>query len=143
MKNIFIAAFALLGMATASANEHAITEQQLPAAARNFIQTHYANHKIIVASQDQELFDTDYTVLLDEGTKIEFDSKGNWEKISHRGGQIPRGIIPVQIKDFAKQYFPASHIVKIEHDREGYEVELQGDIELKFDKKFNCVEVDR
>jgi len=143
MKKIFITIAALLGFAVASADDRAITEQQLPTAARSFIHTHYANHKVVVASQDRNIFNTDYTALLDDGSKIEFDNKGNWESVAHKGGKIPQGIIPTQIAQFVQQHFPASHITKIEHDRQGYEVKLQGDTELKFDNNLNCVDIER
>ena len=31
---------------------------------------------------------TKYEVLLTDGTEIEFDSKGNWEEVSARKGQV-------------------------------------------------------
>ena len=143
MKKFIFTAIAIFGFAVATADDRAITEQQLPTAARNFIHTHYANHKIVVASQDRGVFNTDYTALLDDGSKLEFDNKGNWESVAHRGGKIPQDVIPAKISQFVQKHFPATPVVKIEHDRHGYEVRLQGDTELQFDNNFNCVDIER
>lgn len=142
-KTVFIA---LLCLATfsyrASADDRAITLSKLPVAAQNFLNTHFKGCEVIFASEDWGLFDTDYSVMLVDGTKVEFDGKGEWESIQHKGAKIPTNLIPSQIINYVQQRFPAASISKIERDRRGYEVELTNGLELKFDLSFNCIEVD-
>ena len=81
---------------------------------------------------------TKYEVLLTDGTEIEFDSKGNWEEVSARKGQvIPASIVPNFAVDFA-----AEGVTKVERDRKGYEVELSTGVSFKFDKKGKFVKAD-
>ena len=143
MKRVIFTIFAIMGTLVASADDRAITKEQLPDNARKFLHTHYANHKVIAATQDRELFNSDYSAMLDDGTKVDFDGNGNWETVKHHRGKIPQEIIPAKILSFVKEHFPASPIVKIDREHNGYEVELQGDIELKFDAALNCIDIDR
>ena len=143
MKRTIVTLLSLMCFIAATADDIAISKEQLPKNAQHFLHTHFNKHKVIAASQDRELFNSDYTAHLDDGTKIEFNSNGDWEYIAHRGGNIPQEVIPAKILDFVKQHFPTSTIVKIERERSGYEVELLGDIELKFDSALNCIDIDR
>ena len=110
---------------------------QLPLPARNFINPHI---KI-----DKEMLEaTKYEVLLTDGTEIEFDSKGNWEEVSARKGQvIPASIVPNFAVDYLKAHnFAAEGVTKVERDRKGYEVELSTGVSFKFDKKGKFVKAD-
>lgn len=127
---------------SASADDRAISVSKLPQAAQNFLNTHYKGCGVIMASQDWGLFDTDYSVMLADGTKVEFTGDGEWESVKHKGAKIPSNIIPSQIVNYVHQHFPAAGITKIERDRRGYDVELTNGLELKFDVSFNCIEVD-
>ena len=113
---------------------------QLPLPARNFIKPEVSHIKI-----DKEMLEaTKYEVLLTDGTEIEFDSKGNWEEVSARKGQvIPASIVPNFAVDYLKAHnFAAEGVTKVERDRKGYEVELSTGVSFKFDKKGKFVKAD-
>lgn len=62
---------------------------QLPLPARNFINRHFTKPEVSHIKIDKEMLEaTKYEVLLTDGTEIEFDSKGNWEEVSARKGQV-------------------------------------------------------
>ena len=59
-------------------SERMISIEQLPVAAQKFLKTHFANQPLTYAKVDGYMFDVDYEVRLVDGTKIDFDRKGNW-----------------------------------------------------------------
>lgn len=139
--------FAALAMATllitpAMAWEVAITKQQLPAEAQAFLKKNFAKNEVVVATHDKDVTDNDYTVILNDGTKVEFNASGKWESVKNKNAKIPASIIPVQIANFVKAQYAGANIVQIESKRFGYEVELSNDLELKFDKAGRCVGID-
>ena len=78
---------------------------QLPLPARNFINRHFTKPEVSHIKIDKEMLEaTKYEVLLTDGTEIEFDSKGNWEEVSARKGQvIPASIVPNFAVDYLKR----------------------------------------
>ena len=112
---------------------------QLPLPARNFINRHFTKPEVSHIKIDKEMLEaTKYEVLLTDGTEIEFDSKGNWEEVSARKGQV----IPASIDYLKAHNFAAEGVTKVERDRKGYEVELSTGVSFKFDKKGKFVKAD-
>lgn len=144
MKKI-MSTFALLVLAfgVACANvDRPIKAEQLPAAALEFIKTHFAKSTISFAKIDDELIYKEYEVLLSDGTKIEFNGEGEWKDIDCKYGEVPAAIIPKQISDYVAKNYPDARFVQIDRDRRGYDVSLSNRLELKFDKEFNLVDID-
>jgi len=56
-----------------------ISVSQLPSAAKTFVQKQFPGKKILYAQQDGN-FKAKFETRLDDGTEIEFDRIGNWEK---------------------------------------------------------------
>ena len=108
-----------------------IPVEQLPQAAKSFVQKNFPNNTIIYA--EKEMFS--YEARLDDGTEIDFDRKGNWDKVDCKFNPVPASIIPAPILNYVQKTFPNAEIVKIDKERHGYDIELSNDIELKFNKK--------
>jgi hypothetical protein len=144
MRKIFLAILfcVTLSSFSASADDRAIPVSKLPTAAQKFLQSHFKGHNVAIATQDWGVFNTDYGVMLADGTKIEFDGNGEWESVAHKMEGVPSAIIPSQITNYVHQHFPAAVIIKIERDRRAYEIKLNNGMELKFDLAFNCIEID-
>lgn len=144
MKKILLSALAATALAIvqATANNIPITAQQLPKVAQEWLSTHYPNCKVVTALHDRDITDNDYSVRLDNGTKVEFDSKGKWESVKSYDKALPSGIVPATIEKYVAQHFPQSPIVKIERKRYGYEVELANDLDLKFDLNGKFIAID-
>lgn len=133
---------AALSTTRAVADNIAITAQQLPKAAQEWLSTHYPNCKVVTALHDRDITDNDYSVRLDNGTKVEFDSNGKWESVKGNSAKLPSGVVPAVIESYVLQHYPQSPIVKIERKRYGYEVELANDLDLKFDTKGRFIGLD-
>ena len=135
MKKILLSALAIaaLAIAPAIADDTPISVHKLPAEAQKFLKENFSQNKIGSAVHDKDITDNDYTVILDNGLKIEFDSSGKWESIKSKSGQVPANLIPAKIKSYVSQNYSSCGIEKIERKRYGYEVELTNDLDLKFD----------
>ena len=127
-KFIMMALMCLLTSTASFADDTPIPVEQLPADAKAFVQTNFQNRKIIYAEKDWN----SYECRLDDGTKIEFNKKGNWKKVDRKTLAVPEGIVPVTIQEYVKANFPGCLITKIDKERYGYDIELSNDIDLKF-----------
>lgn len=144
MKKILLSALAIatLAVTPTMAEDVAITAQQLPQEAQKFLKANYATSNIVSAYHDKDISDNDYTVILDDGTKIEFDASGKWESVKNRNGKMPAGIVPVKIQGYITKHFASVGIEKIERKRYGYEVELTNDLDLKFGSDGRFIGID-
>ena len=134
MKKILLSALAIAALAVTPtmAEDVAITAQKLPQEAQKFLKTHYAQTKVVSAMHDRDITDNDYTVYLEDGTKIEFDGSGKWESVKNHSGKIPAGVVPAKIAGYVAEHYPMTGIEKIERKRYGYELELTNDLDMKF-----------
>lgn len=141
MKKFILTIMAVTLSLACTADDRPVTIEQLPAAARSFIEANYPDATISYAYVDDDLLRPDYTVRLSNGVEIEFEHSGALEKISSRAG-IPEGIIPVQITEYVNTHYPDALIIEYEVGRKEYEVKLTNGLELKFNSGFRLVEID-
>ena len=141
MKKIILSvlATAALAIAPAMADDVPITVEKLPAKAQEFLKANFAKNSVVSAMHDRDFTDNDYTVYLDNGVKVEFDGSGKWDSIK---GAVPSAVIPAKIKNYLSQHYASFNVVKIDRKRYGYEVELNNDLELKFDVNGNFLGLD-
>lgn len=133
--------FTLIQTACAGADKP-IRVDELPAKARQFIVDHFKSENISFAKMDTEIADKNYEVVFDSGSKIEFDKKGEWKEVKCKNANIPANIVPEQIEKYVSNKFSGHGIREISRDRRDYEVKLSNGLELKFDKKFNLIDMD-
>ena len=133
-----VAAFATI----AGAEDKPVTFNQLPDAARTFLDANYQSVKLVLATKDDDFISPEFNVVLENGVAIQFDNDGRLDKISSRSGYIPTAVIPKQITDIVKSHYPDAHIVEYEVDRKTYEVKLSNRIEITFDSSFRLIEID-
>ena len=129
MKKLLVVLLGVMTLNVFAANDRPVTFQQLPQKAQTFITTHFSGVEFLSATVDD-----DYEVYLANGTKVEFTLQGEWKEVKCPGSAVPAAIIPAAISKYVKANFPNSTIVKIEKKYSGYEIELNNDMELKFDK---------
>lgn len=129
-------------MSLAKADDRPVTVDQLPQAARTFLNVNFPDDKISFATKDDDLIRPDYQVVLASGVMVKFNNAGGLEEIESRGREIPDGIIPIQIVEVVKGHYPDVMITGYEVGRRTYEVKLSNRIELKLDRNFNVIEID-
>jgi hypothetical protein len=143
MKKIFVTiAFALASLSIMHADDKAVTFNQLPKKAQEFIRQYYPNEKVSYASVDDDIIAPEYQVALVGGIMLQFESSGKLDNIETRNGNIPAGIIPERIAATAKEHFPDAIIIGYDIDRKSYEIKLSNRMEMTFDSHFNLVEID-
>lgn len=143
MKKIIItilAAIATIGVAKAD-NERHIPVDKLPAQAIAFIDAHFDKTKILFSIEEREFFGTEYEVMFDDRTSVEFDGKGNLKKIESRM-PIDKSLVPSAINDFIEGRYPQIPVLEISKDKYEWEVKLANGIELEFDTNFNLIGYD-
>lgn len=143
MKKIFFVLFSsVLFLSACASTDVIISFNQLPDAAQQFVNQYFGTETISFVKAEKEGLHTDYEVLFANGTEIEFDGKGNLEQVDCKRLAVPDGIVPEQIMSVVKAQFPTNFVVQYSIDRHDYEVELNNDVELKFSKSFQLLEID-
>ena len=130
MKHMKYLLMALMCLMSSSilADDTPIPVDQLPEAARTFVQTNFKDQKIVYAEKDWNSFEC----RLADGTKIEFTKKGAWKKIDRKNVAVPAALVPENIQKYVKDNFAGCTVTKIDKERYGYDIELSNDIDLKF-----------
>ena len=131
MKKIVFLLVCLFSMTIVKAdNDKPIEMNQLPVKAQTFITTYFKDQKVALITQETGLFYKSYDVVFASGEKLEFDKSGDWTEVKCKTGEVPAAIIP------------EAKILEIEHDSEGYEIKLSNRLEIKFNDKFQVVDID-
>ncbi len=126
-----------------NAQETIIKQSELPKTAQDFISKNFSGKKVIQAEKDSGITKTEYEVRLDDGTKIEFDGKGNWKEVDGKDkAAIPTGFISDKITSYVSKNFPTHKISKIEKDAAKIEVELTNGLDLKFSSNGDFLKID-
>lgn len=145
MKKIIIALLLIvtLGASTACADTYAHDASVLPAAAQSVLKKNF-KAKVTVVKIDKDFgMVKDYEVVLNDGTEINFDSKGNWEEVEVGPTMnVPAAFMLQPIRTYINTNFKGVNVVGVEKKRRGYEVKLANDIELKFDTAGNFMGYD-
>ncbi len=122
--------------------DKSITVNELPAPAQEMIKKHFSNEKITIVLKDKDGLRVSYDVMFNNGTKVEFDSKGEWTEIDTKPQAVPQALVPSAIADYTKKNYPDARIVQIEHDKRGYEINLSNGLEIRFNNQFKVTEID-
>lgn len=131
------------GLTSCDNHEQHIDFGNLPEAAQLFIDRHFDDCRISYILKGNNPFsDSYYEVVFANGYEVDFDRKGEWSEVDCKTYAVPTAIIPTDIALYVGQQFPRQYIVKINRDRHEYEVELNSDIELVFDKNGNFKHID-
>ena len=125
---LLVCLFTLQTVARAD-DDKPIQVTQMPQPAQQFIKQHFADSKVALAKMESDFFYKSYEVIFTNGNKVEFGKNGNWEEVNCKYTSVPTAIIPTTI-------------LKIERDKKEYEVQLSNRVELKFDLKFNLIDID-
>lgn len=123
-------------------DDRPITMEQLPAAAREFVKTHFNGVRVALSTVDRELMDTTYEVFFADGRKVEFDGRGQWKEIDCKHSRVPDGTVPAAILAHIEANYEGRTVTEINRDRRDYEVQLDGGPELTFDTRFRLIEID-
>ena len=123
-------------------NDKPINVNELPAKAQTLLSKHFKGQKVMLATIEFGVVSRSYDVVLRNGTKLEFDKKGNLTEIDCKQGIVPSQLIPQPIKTYLKENYRGETVRKIELNKKEYEVELTNGIDLTFNKHFQLIDID-
>ena len=123
-------------------NDKPISVNTLPAKAQALLTKHFSNQKVVLATIESNVIGKNYDVVLKNGTKLEFDKKGNLTEIDCKQGTVPTQLIPQAIKNYLKANYARQSVKKIEMNKNEYEVELTNGLDLTFNKHFQLIDID-
>ena len=123
-------------------NDKPINVNELPAKAQTLLSKHFKGQKVMLATIESGVVSRSYDVVLRNGTKLEFDKRGNLTEIDCKQGIVPSQLIPQPIKNYLKENYRGEIVRKIELNKKEYEVELANGIDLTFNKHFQLIDID-
>ena len=123
-------------------NDKPINVNELPAKAQTLLSKHFKGQKVMLATIESGVVSRSYDVVLRNGTKLEFDKKGNLTEIDCKQSIVPSQLIPQPIKTYLKENYRGEAVRKIEWNKKEYEVELTNGIDLTFNKHFQLIDID-
>ena len=133
----------VLFSATACADKNKpIQVNELPVKAQTVLTTHFSGQKVTLATLESEIIDKSYNVVLQNGTKLEFDRKGNLTEVDCKQGTVPAKLIPQPIKSYVQANYSGQNIKKMEIDKNEHEVELSNGLDITFNKRFKVINID-
>ena len=148
MKRIFrilmiaICCMVSCNMAANAGNDKPISVNALPAKAQTLLNNHFNSQKVMLATIESGVVSRSYDVVLQNGTKLEFDKKGNLTEINCKQGIVPALLIPQAIKNYLKDNYAGQSVKKIEMNKNEYVVELTNGLDLTFNKHFQLIDID-
>ena len=148
MKRIFrilmiaICCMVSFNMVANAGNDKPISVNALPAKAQTLLSQHFNNQKVMLATIETGVISRSYDVVLQNGTKLEFDKKGNLTEIDCKQGIVPALLIPQAITNYLKDNYAGQPVKKIEMNKNEYEVELTNGLDLTFNKHFQLIDID-
>ena len=148
MKRIFrilmiaICCMVSCNMVANAGNDKPISVNALPAKAQTLLNNHFNGQKVMLATIESGVVSRSYDVVLQNGTKLEFDKKGNLTEIDCKQGIVPALLIPQAIKNYLKDNYAEQSVKKIEINKKEYEVELTNGLDLTFNKHFQLIDID-
>lgn len=144
MRIVMIAIFCMMSfnIVANAGNDKPINVNELPAKAQTLLSKHFKGQKVMLATIESGVVSRSYDVVLRNGTKLEFDNKGNLTEIDCKQGIVPSQLIPQPIKNYLKENYRGEAVRKIELNKKEYEVELTNGIDLTFNKHFQLIDID-
>lgn len=122
-------------------NDKPISVAMLPAKAQAVITRHFSHQKVVLAKMESGAGKS-YDVVLRNGTKLEFDKRGNLTEIDCKRGSVPAELIPYPIRSYLRLHYPGKSVKKLEMSKKEYEVELANGMEFTFNKHFQLIDID-
>lgn len=129
-------------MVANAGNDKPISVNALPAKAQTLLSQHFNGQKVMLATIESGVVSRSYDVVLQNGTKLEFDKKGNLTEIDCKQATVPDQLIPQAIRNYLMENYPAQAVKKIEMNKNEYEVELANGLDLTFNKHFQLIDID-
>lgn len=144
MRIMMIAIYCILScnILASAGNDKPISVTTLPIKAQILLTNYFGNQKVALATIESGVVNKSYDVVLQNGTKLEFNKKGELTEIDCKQGVVPVNLIPLSIKNYLQNNYPGQSVKKLEIKKNEYEVELSNGMDLTFNKHFQLIDID-
>lgn len=119
-----------------------VTFDALPANAQTFLTQNFPDSPVSYAVKEIN----EYNIVLVNGAEIELNGKGEWKSVDMNHGVVPEGVLallPAPITSYLSTSFAAVPVEKVKKGFwPAYKVELLNGLELEFNSKGICTEVE-
>lgn len=118
-------------------------DQDIPVNSQHFIKQYFPGTSVVLVEIDGDDDDSEmeYCVWLNDGTKVEFDMQGEWERVGRKKTGVPVKLIPPTIIQYVKANYPDDVVSKLSRKPYGYKIELSNDMDLRFNLQGQFIEV--
>ena len=119
----------------------ACVDEKIPPQSKAFIDKYFPNSTVVLAEMDEDDDNgMEYSVLLNDGTKIEFDLQGEWKRVGRNKTGVPATLIPKPIIEDVKTNYPEDVITKLSKKPYGFKIELSNDEDVRFNPQGQFIE---
>lgn len=139
MKKLLLAMSLVLFLASCS--DKIINDDERPKEIIEYVQTHFPNLEILQITKDYEGVNLTYEVIIQENYYIEFSRKFKVLEVSGTS-KLPDSVIPEKILNYVIENYPDNYIISWELDDKNQQVELDNEMELKFNMKDEFLRID-
>ena len=116
-------------------------DDKIPASSKAFIDKYFPESSVVLVEMDNDDDGgKEYSVCLNDGTKIEFDMQGNWKRVGRKKTGVPSTLVPPPIWEYAKTHYPEDVITKLSKKPYGYKIELSNDEDMRFTPQGQFIE---
>lgn len=84
----------------------------VPVQATAFIDQYFPESSVVLVEIENDEGTREYSVWLNDGTKIEFDVQGNWKRVGRKKTGVPSILIPDTIMQYVKTHYPNNVVTK-------------------------------
>jgi len=119
----------------------ACVDEKVPPRSKAFIDQYFPHSSIVLVEMDDDDDDgKEYSVLLNDGTKVEFDLQGDWKRVSRKKTGVPSTLVPKPILQYVKTNYPEDVITKLSRKPYGFKIELSNDEDVRFNPQGQFIE---
>ena len=119
----------------------ACMDDKVPASSKAFIDQYFPEMTVVlVEMDDDDDGGKEYSVYLNDGTKIEFDLQGEWKRVGRKKTGVPSTLVPSAIWEYVKTHYPEDVITKLSKKPYGYKIELSNDEDMRFTTQGQFIE---
>ena len=119
----------------------ACMDDKVPPSSKAFIDQYFPEMTVVLVEMaDDDDGGKEYSVCLNDGTKIEFDLQGEWKRVGRKKTGVPSTLVPSAIWEYVKTHYPEDVITKLSKKPYGYKIELSNDEDMRFTPQGQFIE---
>ncbi len=138
MKRFLVVLMSFFVLSTFVSCDRVVSPDKLPNQAKQFIAAHFPGVDVLSVRKDG----FQYEAVLFDGTELEFRHNGQWIKVDCGMNPLSNCILPANTTNYLTTRSPMNFATHVKYEHKRYEVELNNELDLLFDKNGNFMGAD-